>query len=329
MERTPNFLLLAIMIMLSFPLLGKAQDSLSPKPALRTIVAEILMVDRDFYVVRGDRGEIRIEVTPDTKLSEQFKFGDRIKAVVLPNDSAVSIERAGEGEALGISTQQPPPIESAPKSEVQETKAPVKSSRPAEPDHSVPPPALEPVNQNIRIVVAEILMVDGAFYVVRSERGEIRIEVTPDTKAEGKFKFGDRIKAHILANDKAISIQRASLDEPFGIVTATAPPRVVQEKPKVPLPESGVPDKPAPETTFVAKTPKTRTIVAEILMIDGNFYVVRGERGEIRIEVTSNTKLTEKFKFGDKIKARVLANDVALVIERAQPDEPVGITDPQ
>ena len=47
------------------------------------------MIDENFYVVRGERGEIRIEVTSETKLSESFKFGDRIKAVLLPNDEAL------------------------------------------------------------------------------------------------------------------------------------------------------------------------------------------------------------------------------------------------
>ena len=85
---------------------------------------------------------------------------------------------------------------------------------------------------------------------------------------------------------------------------------------------------PPSETELVEKTPNTRTIVAEILMIDGDFYVVRGERGEIRIEVTPDTKLSEDFKFGDKIKAKVLATDEAISVERAQPDEPIGITEP-
>ena len=55
-------------------------------PKTRTIVANLLMVDGDFYIVRGDRGEIQIEVTPDTKLSEEFTFGDRIKAVFWYDD---------------------------------------------------------------------------------------------------------------------------------------------------------------------------------------------------------------------------------------------------
>ena len=58
-------------------------------PKTRTVVADVLDVEGDFHIVRGERGEIRIEVTPDTQISETFTFGDRIKAIVLPNDVAL------------------------------------------------------------------------------------------------------------------------------------------------------------------------------------------------------------------------------------------------
>ena len=74
------------------------------------------------------------------------------------------------------------------------------------------------------------------------------------------------------------------------------------------------------------ETPSLRTIVADVLMLDGDFYIVRGERGEIRIEVTPKTTISEEFAYGDRIKAEVLPNDKALTIERASPDDPVGIT---
>ena len=60
------------------------------------------MVDGDFYVVRSEFGEIQIEVTPDTKKNEEFKFGDKIKAVVLKNDRALSVERATANDPIGI-----------------------------------------------------------------------------------------------------------------------------------------------------------------------------------------------------------------------------------
>jgi hypothetical protein len=69
---------------------------------MRTIVADVLMVDGDFIIVRGERGEIRIEVTPKTTVSEEFDYGDRIIAVVLPNDKALTVERASPNDPLGI-----------------------------------------------------------------------------------------------------------------------------------------------------------------------------------------------------------------------------------
>ena len=82
------------------------------------------------------------------------------------------------------------------------------------------------------------------------------------------------------------------------------------------------PEPPAPEI------PSTRIIVADVLMVDGDFYIVRGERGEIQIEVTPKTTISESFDYGDRIKAEVLPNDKALTIERASPDDPIGITTP-
>jgi hypothetical protein len=63
-------------------------------------------------------------------------------------------------------------------------------------------------------------------------------------------------------------------------------------------------------------------------MVEGDFYIVRGERGEIRIEVTPNTTVSESFDYGDRIKAEVLPNDKAITIERASPNDPTGITTP-
>ena len=54
------------------------------------------MVDGDFYVLRGELGEIRVERTPKTKMTEEFKFGDFIKATLKPNDQALTIERLAQ-----------------------------------------------------------------------------------------------------------------------------------------------------------------------------------------------------------------------------------------
>ncbi|MDH5574795.1 MAG: hypothetical protein OEY80_04875, partial [Nitrospirota bacterium] len=294
-----------------------------PSPKTRTVVADLLMVDGAFYVIRGDRGEIRIEVTPETQLSETFKFGDRIKAILLPNDEALSITRAQPGESVGTSSVAPasspvPAVPSSSQSPSAKTVIPL----------PVPSP---PKESDVRIIIADLLMVDGNLYIIRSDYGEIQIEVTSQTELSESFKFGDRIKARVTAEDRALSIVRAKPGETPGIrleeaarpLTPTAPPVAF-----TPSLESAPPTKDSPEKVTPKESPKIRTVVAEVLMIDGAFYVVRGDRGEIRIEVTPKTILSESLKFGDKIKAHILPNDTALSIERAKPDEPLGVHGP-
>jgi exosome complex RNA-binding protein Csl4 len=297
----------------------------SPPQKTRTIVADLLMIDGPFYVVRDERGEIRIEVTPETQLSETFKFGDRIKAILLPNDEALSISRAQPGEPIGttsgastFSSPSPGPS-SSPSPETAQTAPPQ------------PGPSF-PKGSNVRIIIADLLMVDGNLYIIRSEHGEIQIEVTPQTELSETFKFGDRIKARVTPQDQALSIVRANPGESPGIRLEEAPlPSSTPTAPPVAIPppsETAPPKKDMPATAPPKESSKIRTVVAEVLMIDGDFYILRGERGEIRIEVTPKTTLSESFKFGDKIKARILPNDTALSIERAKPDEPFGVHTP-
>lgn len=176
------------------------------KPELKTVIADVLMVDGDFYVVRGDRGEIRIEVTPKTKITKEFKFGDRIRATVLMNDKALTVEQAKPNAVTGVTFHKAPPLP-APKSKagkVPMIKKPGASvSSPKEKNQKV-----KVAQPEKRIVEGDVLMVDGDFYVIRGERGEIRVERTEKTKVTEEFQFGDRIKATVLKNDKAISIER-------------------------------------------------------------------------------------------------------------------------
>ncbi len=291
--------------------LAQASSQPSPPPKTRTVVADLLMIDGEFYVVRGERGEIRIEVTPETQLTESFTFGDRIKAILLPNDKAVAITKVQPGEPTGTTSRSPvttpPPPPSIPSSGTK--------TEPTNPTTKVSP--------NVRIIIADILMVDKNFYIIRSDYGEIQIEVTPQTQLSESFEFGDRIKARVTPQDKALSIVRASQDESPGIrleegslpSIPTVPSVVIAPESKSTLPKTDT-------TTTAPKAPtKFRTVVAEVLMIDENIYVVRGDRGEIRIEVTPQTTISESFKFGDRIKAKILPNDTALSIERAQPDQ--------
>ena len=295
----------------------------TPQPSspqkTRTVVADLLMIDGPFYVVRDERGEIRIEVTPETQLSETFKFGDRIKAILLPNDEALSITKAQPGDPIGTTSGASAPVPPDPSS------GPSPALSPPQPGPS------SPKGSNVRIIIADLLMVDRNLYIVRGDEGEIQIEVTPETQLSETFKFGDRIKARVTSDDRALSIVRANpgespvirLEAPPKPSTPTSPPPAV-----APSAEPAPPQKDLPATVPSKESSKIRTVVAEILMVDGEIYVVRGEKGEIRIEVTPKTTVSESFKFGDKIKARILPNDTALSIERAQPDEPFGVHAP-
>jgi exosome complex RNA-binding protein Csl4 len=247
----------------------------------KTIIGDLLDVDRDFYIVRGPLGEIQIEATYKSEITEEFGYGDRIKALVHKNLKAIRIERAGPDDVNGIVINQ---AEEGLKTEERKNfqEGPGKKS-------AIP----QPKKPKTKTIIADILMVDGDFHVVRSEYGEIRIEVTPKTKMSEEFKFGDKIKAEVDMIDKAISIERAPSDA------------------------SAKKEKPKPEKIEEITIPNERIVEGSILMIDGDFYVMRGERGEIRVERTPDTKVTEEFKFGDRIRATVLKNDKALKIERA------------
>ena len=302
-----------------------AEDDLQTlsSPKTRTVVADLLEVEGDFHIVRGERGEIRIEVTPDTQISETFIFGDRIKAVLLPNDVAQSIIRAAPDEPIGITTNEP--------SEPPPTPTSTEISQTSEEDLNETSPLYKAYQvPKVRTIIADLLMVDGSFYIVRSEYGEIQIEITSETELSEDFKFGDKIKARVTSTDKALSVVRAGKDEPTGIQEEIAPPASSTPIRSVPTPPTKSPtisEKKTPEPP-VESTPSIRIIVADVLMVDGDFYIVRGERGEIRIEVTPKTKVSEPFDYGDRVKAEVLPNDKALTIERASPDHPIGITTP-
>ncbi len=298
-----------------------AEDDLQAisAPKTRTVVAEVLEIEGDFHIVRGERGEIRIEVTPDTKISEEFMFGDRIKAILLPNDVALTITRAAPDEPIAVTTNVPPEPTSTQETSPTSEEASIRS--PLYQEYQVP---------EVRVIIADILMVDGSFYIVRSERGETQIEITPKTELSEDFKFGDRIKARVTPADKALSVVRAKEDELTGIQkeaapaassTSTSPIPSTPTTTKTPTPSENMASEPQVELK-----PSIRTIVAEVLMVDGDLYIVRGERGEIRIEITPKTNISEAFDYGDRIKAEVLANDQALTIERASPNDPLGVT---
>ena len=301
-------------------LIAEDDPSAISSQTTRTVVAEVLEVEGDFHIVRGERGEIRIVVTPDTKVSEEFTFGDRIKAVILPNDVALTITRAAPDEPIGITTNEPSePLPASPLASETDKSSESDSAPSAAPTHQIP---------KVRVIIADLLMVDGSFYIVRTEHGEIQIEITPETELSEDFKFGDKIKARISPADKALSVVRAGKHEPAGIQDEAAPSTSsTAASPTLSSPtKSSTPSKQKTPVPPVEPAPSIRTIVADVLMVDGDLYILRGERGEIRIEITPKTTISEPFDYGDRVKAKVLPNDKALTIERASPDDPIGIT---
>ena len=297
-------ILSAVCVLLLIPVQSVlAQGGGSTEPT-KTIIGALLDVDRDFYIVRGERGEIQIEATHKTEITEEFGYGDRIKALVLMNNKALKIERAGPDDVTGV-TENVPVAAKAP-----EPREGAKGEAPA--------PAAQPQQPESKTIVADLLDVDRDFYIVRGERGEIQIEATGKTEITEEFGYGDRIKALVLMNNKAVKIERAGPDDVTG-VTENVP--VVAQAPAAQ--QGGKEATPAP--TGQPKQPETKTIVGDLLDVDRDFYIVRGERGEIQIEATYKTEITEEFGYGDRIKAKVLMNNKALKIERAGPDDESGV----
>ena len=280
-----------------------AQEGGSTQPT-KTIVGDLLDVDRDFYIVRGERGEIQIEATYKTEITEEFQYGDRIKALVLMNNKALKIERAGPDDVSGV-TENVPVTAQAP-----EAQQGGKGEAPAAP--------AQPLQPESKTIVADLLDVDRDFYIVRSERGEIQIEATGKTEITEEFGYGDRIKALVLMNNKALKIERAGPDDVPGI-TENLPAAA-----QAPEPQQGGKGE-APAAPAQPKQPESKTIIGDLLDVDRDFYIVRGERGEIQIEATYKTEITEEFGYGDRIKAKVLMNNKALKIERAGPDDVSGV----
>ena len=109
-------ILSAVCILLLIPVQSVlAQGGGSTEPT-KTIIGDLLDVDRDFYIVRGERGEIQIEATHKTEITEEFGYGDRIKALVLMNNKALKIERAGPDEESGM-TENLPVVAQAPEAQ--------------------------------------------------------------------------------------------------------------------------------------------------------------------------------------------------------------------
>ena len=282
-----------------------AQDGTSSQPT-KTIIGDLLDVDRDLYIVRSERGEIHVEATHTTEVTEEFTYGDRIKAVVLMNNKALKIERAGPDDVPGVMDNQP-------------VAAKTPDAR-RENNGQTAEPSVQPKQPESKTIVGDLLEIDRDLYIVRGERGEIHVEATHTTEVTEEFTYGDRIKAVVLMNNKALKIERAGPDDVPGVtvhdVAASPNPDQGQDQASSSGGESTTQDV-APSTAGQGDEP--RVVEGQVLMVDGDFYVLRGELGEIRVERTAETKMTEDVQFGDFIKATVTPNDQALTIERLVP----------
>ena len=284
---------------------ASAQDGTSTQPT-RTIIGDLLDVDRDLYIVRGELGEIQIEATHTTEVTEEFAYGDRIKALVLMNNKALKIERAGPDDVPGVTDNQPV-VAKAPEAQQEN------NGQTAE-------PSVQPKQPESKTIVGDLLDVDRDLYIVRGERGEIQIEATYTTEVTEEFAYGDRIKALVLMDNKALKIERAGPDDVPGVTVhdVAASPSSDQGPAQASSSDGEHPTQDvAPSTAGQGDEP--RVVEGQVLMVDGDFYVLRGERGEIRVERTAETRMTEDFQFGDFIKATVTPNDQALTIERLAP----------
>ena len=197
-----------------FPFIGYVVGQETSIPSTKTIVGDLLDIDRDLYIVRGELGEIQIEATYKTDVTEEFKFGDRIKALVLMNNKALKIERAGPNDVPGVVENQAVASEApvAKKAGKATTKGTNKGKTKAL-EQSV-----QPKKPSTKTIVGDLLDIDRDLYIVRGERGEIQIEATYKTDVTEEFKFGDRIKALVLMNNKALKIERAGPNDVPGVV---------------------------------------------------------------------------------------------------------------
>ena len=293
-----------VMLLVQNPITS-AQDEASSQPT-KTIVGDLLDVDRDLYIVRGERGEIHVEATHTTEVTEEFAYGDRIKAVVLMNNKALKIERAGPDDVPGVVENQPVAAK-APDAQRENNGQTVE-------------PSAQPKQPESKTIVGDLLEIDRDLYIVRGDRGELHVEATHTTEVTEEFTYGDRIKAVVLMNNKALKIERAGPDDVPGVtvhdVAVSPNPDQGQDQASSSDGESTTQDV-APSTAGQGDEP--RVVEGQVLMVDGDFYVLRGEVGEIRVERTAETKMTEDFQFGDFIKATVTPNDQALTIERLAP----------
>jgi uncharacterized protein YdeI (BOF family) len=145
-----------------------------------------------------------------------------------------------------------------------------------------PPPATEPAAAYSEIVRGELVKIEGNYYVVRDDAGkEIRLHYGSDTELVGEVEPGDQIEVRASPVEHAMFIKPAAFAEP----AAGAP---------------------------------TRTVIGELVKIEGPYYVVKDKAGrEIRLQVSRDTELAGAFRPGDRIEAQIAPLEHAMSVKRA------------
>jgi len=130
-----------------------------------------------------------------------------------------------------------------------------------------PTPSINPVLPRPEVVEGEVLRFEGNYYVVKDLNGKnVRLYIDRATKVDANLSPGDKIVAR----------------------TATVPVDA------------------APYATSVAKLGTTRTVDGAILMIEGDYFVIKDANGkEVRVYVDSATKKDSSIKVGDRIVAQI------------------------
>jgi hypothetical protein len=137
-----------------------------------------------------------------------------------------------------------------------------------------------------KTIKGELLAIEGQYLVVKDIFGrEVRLQVSQQTEQIRKFKPGDMIEIHASPIEHAMFIKAGKASP------AQAPHQATPSK----------------------------TIVGELVAIEGQYYVMKDQLGkEIRLYVSRDTEMAGAFKPGDMIEVQTSPVEHAVSIEPAK-----------
>lgn len=95
--------LIVILMLQALISFGMAKEGMTADPSQggpeQIVRGDVLMKEGEFYVLRDITGhEVRVHVSPDTKIEGPIKTGDKIEAKVTSDGHAISIRQPVPGE---------------------------------------------------------------------------------------------------------------------------------------------------------------------------------------------------------------------------------------